>query len=139
MNRPSYGQKHQLIANEEICKVFMQRTFNWDIVPTKTLYSNKISDQAHKKLTTFRLLAATTLRNVLGTKNLGDILSERESIAQEMQVGFPLLGVWNLRNIFSELPSSNLESENCLDRRRTPRKQGFLTAFHLQEKKLRLY
>ena len=33
-----------------------------------------------------RLLAATTLRNVLGTKNLGDILSERESIASEMQV-----------------------------------------------------
>jgi len=32
-----------------------------------------------------RLLAATTLRNVLGTKNLGDILSERESIAREMQ------------------------------------------------------
>ena len=32
-----------------------------------------------------RLLAATTLRNVLGTKNLGDILSERESIAIEMQ------------------------------------------------------
>jgi hypothetical protein len=31
-------------------------------------------------------LAATTLRNVLGTKNLGDILSERESIAQEMKV-----------------------------------------------------
>ena len=35
-----------------------------------------------------RLLAATTLRNVLGTKNLGDILSERESIASEMQVKF---------------------------------------------------
>ena len=32
-----------------------------------------------------RLLAATTLRNVLGTKNLGDLLSERESIASEMQ------------------------------------------------------
>ena len=32
-----------------------------------------------------RLLAATTLRNVLGTKNLGDILSEREIIANEMQ------------------------------------------------------
>ena len=32
-----------------------------------------------------RLLAATTLRNVLGTKELGDILSERESIATEMQ------------------------------------------------------
>ena len=35
--------------------------------------------------TPHRLLAATTLRNVLGTKNLGDILSERESIAHEMQ------------------------------------------------------
>ena len=34
-----------------------------------------------------RLLAATTLRNVLGTMNLGDILSQRESIAREMQVG----------------------------------------------------
>ena len=33
-----------------------------------------------------RLLAATTLRNVLGTRNLGDILSDRESIAHEMQV-----------------------------------------------------
>ena len=32
-----------------------------------------------------RLLAATTLRNVLGTKSLGDILSERDSIAKEMQ------------------------------------------------------
>ena len=32
------------------------------------------------------LLAATTLRNVLGTRNLGDILSDREAIAQEMQV-----------------------------------------------------
>ena len=33
-----------------------------------------------------RLLAATTLRNILGTRNLGDILSERESIATEMKV-----------------------------------------------------
>jgi len=32
-----------------------------------------------------RLLAATTLRNILGTKTLGDILSDRESIALEMQ------------------------------------------------------
>ena len=37
-----------------------------------------------------RLLAATTLRNVLGTRNLGDILADRESIAQEMQVNFRL-------------------------------------------------
>lgn len=33
-----------------------------------------------------RLLAATTLRNVLGTKNLSDILSERDSISGMMQV-----------------------------------------------------
>ena len=33
-----------------------------------------------------RLLAATTLRNVLGTLTLGEILSQRESIAREMRV-----------------------------------------------------
>jgi erythrocyte band 7 integral membrane protein len=33
-----------------------------------------------------RLLAATTLRNVLGTKTLGENLADRESIAQEMKV-----------------------------------------------------
>ena len=33
-----------------------------------------------------RLLSATTLRNVLGTKSLGDILSERETIAHDMQI-----------------------------------------------------
>jgi len=32
-----------------------------------------------------RLLAATTLRNVLGTLSLGDILSQRETIAREMK------------------------------------------------------
>ena len=32
-----------------------------------------------------RLLAATTLRNVLGTMTLGDILCQRESIAKEMK------------------------------------------------------
>ena len=31
-----------------------------------------------------RLLAATTLRNVLGTKNLSEILSDRESIGDTM-------------------------------------------------------
>ena len=32
-----------------------------------------------------RLLAATTLRNVLGTRNLAEILAERESISKVMQ------------------------------------------------------
>ena len=43
-----------------------------------------------------RLLAATTLRNVLGTRNLGDILSDRESIAQEMQVTGKIFVIWML-------------------------------------------
>ncbi len=33
-----------------------------------------------------RLLAQTTLRNILGTKNLYEILSDRESISESMQV-----------------------------------------------------
>ena len=33
-----------------------------------------------------RLLAATTLRNVLGTLTLGDILCQREAIAKDMKV-----------------------------------------------------
>ena len=33
-----------------------------------------------------RLLAQTTLRNVLGTKNLSDILMERDTISHTMQV-----------------------------------------------------
>ena len=33
-----------------------------------------------------KLLAASTLRNILGTKTLGDILAERETIAHAMQV-----------------------------------------------------
>ena len=45
-----------------------------------------------------RLLAATTLRNVLGTLNLGDILSQRESIARDMRV------FTNLNNFFSISP-----------------------------------
>ena len=38
-----------------------------------------------------RLLAATTLRNVLGTMTLGDILCKREFIAREMKVESILL------------------------------------------------
>lgn len=33
-----------------------------------------------------RLLAQTTLRNVLGTKNLAEVLSDREGISHSMQV-----------------------------------------------------
>lgn len=40
-----------------------------------------VTDYSHST----RLLAATTLRNVLGTRNLAEILSERESISATMQ------------------------------------------------------
>ena len=51
-----------------------------------------------------RLLAATTLRNVLGTRNLGDILSDRESIAMEMQVKSSLSSMsTNSLSIFKSL------------------------------------
>merc|ERR1719226_369038 len=40
-----------------------------------------VDDYSHST----RLLAATTLRNVLGTKTLAEILSEREMIAHDMQ------------------------------------------------------
>ncbi len=49
-----------------------------------------------------RLLAATTLRNVLGTKNLSEILSERESISSMMQVS-------RCAQTSSILPHHNLE------------------------------
>jgi len=48
-----------------------------------------------------RLLAQTTLRNVLGTKNLSEILSERESIATSMQVGRLLYVLDRLRTVTS--------------------------------------
>ena len=40
-----------------------------------------------------RLLAQTTLRNVLGTKRLSEILSERDVISSSMQVGIVTHGV----------------------------------------------
>ena len=47
----------------------------------KLCADNNSSDCSHST----RLLAATTLRNVLGTKNLAEILSERETISHVMQ------------------------------------------------------
>ncbi|XP_047737231.1 band 7 protein AGAP004871 [Hyalella azteca] len=46
-----------------------------------TACETNVEDYSHST----RLLAATTLRNVLGTRNLAEILSERESISSTMQ------------------------------------------------------
>ena len=35
--------------------------------------------------TCFRLLSATTLRNILGTKTLSELLSDRENIATDLK------------------------------------------------------
>ena len=52
--------------------------------------SNKAVANVDDYSNSTRLLAATTLRNILGTRNLGEILSERDSIASEMKVHIPL-------------------------------------------------
>ncbi|XP_069690011.1 band 7 protein AGAP004871-like isoform X2 [Periplaneta americana] len=84
------------------CKVDL-RTVSFDVPPQEVLsrdsvtvnvdavvfYSvnhpimatNNVEDYSHST----RLLAATTLRNVLGTRNLAEILSEREAISHTMQ------------------------------------------------------
>ncbi|XP_076347494.1 band 7 protein AGAP004871-like isoform X5 [Tachypleus tridentatus] len=50
-------------------------------ISNATIAISNVEDYGHST----RLLAATTLRNVLGTKNLSEILSERESISHVMQ------------------------------------------------------
>uniref|UniRef100_A0A915JVH0 Band 7 domain-containing protein n=1 Tax=Romanomermis culicivorax TaxID=13658 RepID=A0A915JVH0_ROMCU len=48
-----------------------------------------------------RLLAQTTLRNMLGTKNLAEILSDRETVSSCMQVGrFLLHIIFQMNQIF---------------------------------------
>jgi erythrocyte band 7 integral membrane protein len=51
-------------------------------VSNATISVTNVED-AHRST---RLLAQTTLRNVLGTKNLSEILAEREAISNMMQV-----------------------------------------------------
>merc|ERR1719282_1562636 len=50
-------------------------------VSNPTMATSNIEDYSHST----RLLAATTLRNVLGTRSMAEILSERESISKVMQ------------------------------------------------------
>ena len=65
--------------------------FNLDTAPAIYQYLSVLVHLFKYFILTFyyshstRLLAATTLRNVLGTKNLAEILSERETISQVMQ------------------------------------------------------
>lgn len=51
-------------------------------VSNATMSVTNVEDAARST----KLLAATTLRNVLGTKNLSDLLADREQISHTMQV-----------------------------------------------------
>ena len=51
-----------------------------------------------------RLLAQTTLRNILGTKNLHEILSDRESISGSMQARKKRLSTDCIKRSITRLP-----------------------------------
>ena len=61
-------------------------------VSNATISVTNVED-AHRST---RLLAQTTLRNVLGTKNLSEILSDRENISHFMQVCYRSAASWVL-------------------------------------------
>lgn len=88
---------------DDYCKVDL-RTVSFDVPPQEVLTKDsvtvsvdavvyyQISDplkaviQVANYSHSTRLLAATTLRNVLGTRNLSELLTEREAISHTMQV-----------------------------------------------------
>ncbi|TMW49822.1 hypothetical protein DOY81_005099 [Sarcophaga bullata] len=88
---------------DDYCKVDL-RTVSFDVPPQEVLSKDsvtvtvdavvyyRISDplkaviQVSNYSHSTRLLAATTLRNVLGTRNLSELLTERETISHTMQM-----------------------------------------------------
>ena len=80
MRTATYEIPPQEILTKDSVTVFVNAIMYYKVADATRAVAN-VDDYSGSA----RLLAATTLRNVLGTKNLGDILSERESIAHEMQ------------------------------------------------------
>merc|ERR1719402_816449 len=80
MRTQTYDVPPQEILTKDSVTVFVNAIMYYKVKDATSAVAN-VDDYSGSA----RLLAATTLRNVLGTKNLGDILSERESIATEMQ------------------------------------------------------
>jgi len=78
----SFDVPPQEILSRDSVTVSVDAVVYFNVIdPEQALCS--VDDFSHST----RLLAATTLRNVLGTKNLAEILSERESISHTMQSG----------------------------------------------------
>merc|ERR1711971_1502793 len=80
MRTSTYEIPPQEILTKDSVTVFVNAIMYYKVADATCAVAN-VDDYSGSS----RLLAATTLRNVLGTKNLGDILSEREIIANEMQ------------------------------------------------------
>jgi erythrocyte band 7 integral membrane protein len=80
MRTKTYEIPPQEILTKDSVTVFVNAIMYYKVANATNAVAN-VDDYSGSA----RLLAATTLRNVLGTLNLGDILSQRESIAREMQ------------------------------------------------------
>merc|ERR550519_2241031 len=80
MRTATYEIPPQEILTKDSVTVFVNAIMYYKVRDATSAVAN-VDDYSGSS----RLLAATTLRNVLGTLNLGDILSQRESIAREMQ------------------------------------------------------
>ena len=87
---------HKRYQLQQVSQSFYHFLFQILTKDSVTIYVNaimyyKVDDAAHCLTNvddasgSAQLLAATTLRNCLGTRNLGEILSEKESIAVEMK------------------------------------------------------
>jgi len=81
MRTCTYDVPPQEILTKDSVTVFVNAIMYYKVKDATSAVAN-VDDYACSA----KLLAATTLRNILGTKTLGDILSERESIAHDMQV-----------------------------------------------------
>jgi len=82
MRTQTYDVPPQEILTKDSVTVFVNAIMYYKVKDATSAVAN-VDDYSGSA----QLLAATTLRNVLGTRNLGDILSEREAIASEMQEG----------------------------------------------------
>merc|ERR1712218_513289 len=81
MRTSTYDVPPQEILTKDSVTVFVNAIMYYK-VKDATLAVANVDDYAGSA----KLLAATTLRNILGTKTLADILAERETIAHDMQI-----------------------------------------------------
>merc|ERR1740123_1952168 len=80
MRTVSFDVPPQEILSRDSVTVTVDAVVYFNVV-TAELALCSVDDYSHST----RLLAATTLRNVLGTKNLSEILSERDTISNVMK------------------------------------------------------